>query len=166
MTVVSLTSLTRISDLATNPYDVGRIDREQWDSGDYVAGEITGAQHRVYGTRTCVGPNGAGVAGRSLSSARSATGPRRWRALAAGPTFRASKMHAMTSAGLFGAVTSMSLLDSAHAEPDLPRDMSSETARKSACQTSPSGLKTATSTFRPYFWLEHPCRQEKQRRAG
>ena len=35
-----LTSLTRISDLASAPFTLGRVPREEWDTGDYVAVEV------------------------------------------------------------------------------------------------------------------------------
>ena len=40
MTVVLMGSVTRISDLADEPYDVTRLPQDEWASGDYVAGEI------------------------------------------------------------------------------------------------------------------------------
>lgn len=109
MTVVSLTSLTRISDLATNPYNIARLDRDQWDSGDYVAGEITGTSHRVYGLELASGRMVQALPGDHVIGAfgnRAATleGVGSWTAI------QGSEMQAMTSAGLFGAVTSMSLL--------------------------------------------------------
>lgn len=109
MTVVSLTSLTRISDLATSPYDVAVVDRDQWDSGDYVAGEITGTSHRVYGLELASGRMVQALPGDHVIGAfgnRAATleGVGSW------ADIQGSDMHAMTSAGLFGAVTSMSLL--------------------------------------------------------
>jgi len=109
MTVVSLTSLTRISDLATNPYDIGPIDRDHWSSGDYVAGEITDTSHRVYGLELASGRMVQALPGDHVIGAfgnRAATleGVGSWAEI------QGNTMHAMTSAGLFGAVTSMSLL--------------------------------------------------------
>ncbi|MGI9203307.1 MAG: hypothetical protein ACR2Q3_04830, partial [Woeseiaceae bacterium] len=109
MTVVSLTSLTRISDLATNPYDIGPIARDHWSSGDYVAGEITGTSHRVYGLELASGRMVQALPGDHVIGAfgnRAATleGVGSWAEI------QGNSMHAMTSAGLFGAVTSMSLL--------------------------------------------------------
>ena len=109
MTVVSLTSLTRISDLATNPYDIGPIGRDHWSSGDYVAGEITGNSHRVYGLELASGRMVQALPGDHVIGAfgnRAATleGVGSWAEI------QGNSMHAMTSAGLFGAVTSMSLL--------------------------------------------------------
>ena len=48
MTVVLMSSLTRISNLNQESYDVAQVRRDRWATGDYVAGEITGAPHRLY----------------------------------------------------------------------------------------------------------------------
>lgn len=109
MTVQTLTSLTRISDLATNPYDIVPINRDQWGSGDYVAGVITDTSHRVYGLELASGRMVQALPGDRVIGAfgnRAATleGVGSWAAI------KDQTMHAMTSAGLFGAVTSMSLL--------------------------------------------------------
>jgi len=42
MTVVLMSSLTRIADLDRESYDVTKIDQDRWATGDYVAGKITG----------------------------------------------------------------------------------------------------------------------------
>jgi hypothetical protein len=109
MTVTSMASLTRISDLQTKSYDIARIDRAHWASGDYVAGEITGAPHRVYGIELASGRLVRALPGDHIVGAfgnRSATleGVGSW------TDIQEFEMNAMTSAGLFGAVTSMSRL--------------------------------------------------------
>lgn len=109
MTVTSLASLTRISDLHKNPYDIKPIDRGYWASGDYVAGEVTGAPHRVYRIELSSGRMVGALPGDHVIGAfgsRSATleGVGSWEDI------RGYAMNAMTSAGLFGAVTSMSML--------------------------------------------------------
>jgi hypothetical protein len=109
MTVTSMSSLSRISDLSTEPYDIAHIDRAHWASGDYVAGEITGAPHRVYGIELASGRIVQALPGDCVIGAfgnRSATleGVGSW------SDIRGFNMNAMTSAGLFGAVTSMSQL--------------------------------------------------------
>ena len=109
MTVISMASLTRISDLAANPYEITRIDRSHWASGDYVAGEITGAPHRVYRIELASGRMVRALPGDCVIGAfgnRSATleGVGSW------SDIQGFEMNAMTSAGLFGAVTSMSRL--------------------------------------------------------
>lgn len=43
------TSLTRISDLATVPFEVKKLPRDQWDDGDYVVGKVE--SQATYGNR-------------------------------------------------------------------------------------------------------------------
>jgi hypothetical protein len=107
MTVVSMSSLTRIADLDRLSYDVMQIDRGQWATGDYVAGTITGPPHRAYGIELASGRIVQAMPGDWVIGAfgnRSATleGVGSWSEI------RDGHMQAMTSAGLFGAVTSMS----------------------------------------------------------
>jgi hypothetical protein len=107
MTVTSMASLTRISDLSTKAYDVRPIDRRHWASGDYVAGEVTGAPHRVYRIELASGRMVRALPGDRVIGAfgnRSATleGVGSW------ADIQGRAMNSMTSAGLFGAVTSMS----------------------------------------------------------
>jgi hypothetical protein len=47
MTVTLLGSLTRISDLDTEPWEIARLAKEHWATGDYVMGEITGPRNRL-----------------------------------------------------------------------------------------------------------------------
>lgn len=107
MTVVLMSSLTRISDLNHESYDVTRIHRDRWATGDYVAGEITGAPHRIYLIELASGRMVHAMPGDWVIGAfgnRSATleGVGSWSEI------QGNSMQAMTSAGLFGAVTSMS----------------------------------------------------------
>lgn len=109
MTITKLSSLTRISDLASEPYELVHLGREHWASGDYVAGEVTGEPHRVYGIELASGRVVQALPGDCVIGAfgnRSATleGVGSWQDI------RGDDMDAMTSAGLFGKVTSMSLL--------------------------------------------------------
>lgn len=109
MTVISMASLTRISDLHTRAYDIERIGRNHWASGDYVAGEVTGAPHRVYRIELASGRMVRALPGDCVIGAfgsRSATleGVGSW------ADIKGYEMNSMTSAGLFGAVTSMSRL--------------------------------------------------------
>lgn len=104
-----MASLTRISDLSTEPYDIELVERNHWASGDYVAGEVTGAPHRVYRIELASGRMVRALPGDCLIGAfgsRSATleGVGSW------SDIQGFEMNAMTSAGLFGAVTSMSRL--------------------------------------------------------
>lgn len=65
-----LPSLTRISDLATVPFDVGPLPREQWHTGQYVATRIrdTGV-HRDYEIELADGRLARAVAGDCLIGA-------------------------------------------------------------------------------------------------
>jgi hypothetical protein len=109
MTVTLLGSLTRISDLDTEPWEIARLAKEHWATGDYVMGEITGPRNRLLQfelasgrmvqalRRDCV----IGAFG-NRSATLEATGS--WMDISS------DSMHAMTSAGLFGAVTSLSTM--------------------------------------------------------
>jgi hypothetical protein len=104
-----MASLTRISDLSTEPYDIELVERSHWASGDYVAGEVTGAPHRVYRIELASGRMVRALPGDCVIGAfgnRSATleGVGSW------SDIQGFQMNAMTSAGLLGAVTSMSRL--------------------------------------------------------
>jgi hypothetical protein len=109
MTVVLMSSLTRISDLATQPFEVSTIPHEEWSSGDYVAGEVTGEPHRVYRIELASGRMVHAMPGDQVIGAfgnRSAT----LEGVGSYKDIVGDRMQAMTSAGLFGAVTSMSQL--------------------------------------------------------
>lgn len=109
MTVTLLSSLTRISDLDTEPYDIERLPKEQWATGDYVMGEITGPKNRLLQFEL--------ASGRMIQALRrdcivGALGNRSATLEAVGSWMDISgdAMHAMTSAGLFGRVTSLSTM--------------------------------------------------------
>ena len=109
MTVVSLSSLTRISDLDSKPYDVTPVPKDNWGSGDYVVGEIAGSSGRIYRIETASGRiihtlPGDRVVGAFGNRAATLEGVGSWSDIKDG------KMNAMTSAGLFGAITSLSAL--------------------------------------------------------
>ena len=109
MTVVLLTSLTRISDLHDRPYDVRRLPREDWAGGDYVVGEISPGQHRAHNIELASGRmvqtlTGDHVIGAFGNRAATLEGVGSWSSIAD------DRMQAMTSAGLFGAMTSRSKL--------------------------------------------------------
>ena len=109
MTVVSLSSLTRISDLDHIPYEVTPIPKEKWDTGDYVIGEITGTAGRAYRIELATGRMISAMPGDHVVGAfgnRSATleGVGSW------SDIKDDRMNAMTSAGLFGAITSLSAM--------------------------------------------------------
>ncbi len=109
MTVVTYSSLTRISDLANKPYEVTRIPKEDWDTGDYVVGEITGSSRRTYTIELASGRMikpmpGDHVVGAFGSRAATLEGVGSWSEITD------NRMNAMTSAGLFGAITSLSAM--------------------------------------------------------
>lgn len=109
MPVVALSSLTRITDLDCNAYEVSRVPKEHWATGDYVVGEITGPAGRVNSIELASGRMVSGLPGDLVIGAfgnRAATleGVGSWADISN------DRMNAMTSAGLFGAFTSLSTL--------------------------------------------------------
>ena len=109
MTVVLLSSLTRISDLDSKPYDVKRVPKDDWETGDYVVGEIIASSRRSYQIELASGRMVSAMPGDHVVGAfgnRSATleGVGSW------CNIKGNKMNAMTSAGLFGAITSLSAM--------------------------------------------------------
>lgn len=109
MTVTLLSSLTRISDLDTEPYEVEKLPRDHWDHGDYVMGEILGPRNRLLQFELASGrmvqalrrDHVVGAFGNRAATLE-ATGSYR--------DIEGNTMHAMTSAGLFGQVTSLSTM--------------------------------------------------------
>ena len=109
MTVIFMSSLTRISDLDTEPFQVRELPRKDWGLGDYVLGEITGVRNELYRVEltsgrmveTMPGDHVIGAFGRRAATLE---GVGDWAAIEGG------RMHALTSAGLFGRSTSMSPL--------------------------------------------------------
>lgn len=109
-------SVTRNSDLPEAPFDIAKVDRSQWATGDYVLGSVTGKRNRLYQCETRTGRMADMVRGDLLIGAlgeRAATleGVGDWRAV--GDDL---ELEALTSAGLLGKATSTSLL-----LPDLMR---------------------------------------------
>ena len=115
MSKLVLGSLARIADFASKPFDVAPVPQSDWETGDYVQGEVTGEPTPLY-TVECETGEIVGVdAGDRVIGAfghRAATleGVGSWMEIDDG------KMHAMTGAGLFGRFTSVSRL--------LPRPLS------------------------------------------
>jgi len=100
-------SLTRIADMDRVPYVTQRLPRSEWSSGDYVEAEVIGVPSELYKIEDPAGNMVPVVAGDIVVGAfgdREATleGVGSFRAI------RDHKMHALTSAGLFGAFTSLS----------------------------------------------------------
>ncbi|WP_340202284.1 hypothetical protein [Ascidiimonas sp. W6] len=102
------TSLTRISDLSMNPFQIEKITTNHWQTGDYVVGQITdpgsnklsielpnGRMRGIIGNEYLIGALGERYA------TLEATG--NWSAIK-----KDLKMHVLTGAGLFGKLTSKS----------------------------------------------------------
>jgi uncharacterized NAD-dependent epimerase/dehydratase family protein len=109
MTQTFLASLTRIADLDTNPYDVRALEKNAWESGDYVRTEVCGARSDLYAVESCGGemiPVQAGdqVIGALGHRAATLEGVGSFRDVEKG------EMHALTSAALIGVFTSYSIL--------------------------------------------------------
>ena len=103
-----LASLTRISDLAEQPYETGVLARSGWSDGDYVVCEVIGKPSALYrielasGRRTPVlpGQQVVGALGRRAAT-HDCCGD--WRAIGDDLT-----LNQLTGAGLFGKATSVS----------------------------------------------------------
>lgn len=109
MTVVTLSSLTRISDLDRAAYEVVRVPRAEWATGDYVVGEIIAAPGRAQTIELSSGRMTEAMPGDHVVGAfgdRAAT----LEAVGSWADIEGIRMDAMTSAGLFGAMTSLSAL--------------------------------------------------------
>lgn len=115
MTQAFLASLARIADFESNPYGVRALQHEQWASGDYVLGEVTGPPSELYAVETCSGKMVPVNIGDQIVGA---LGERAATLEGVGSFIHVEhgKMHALTSAGLFGAFTSFAAT--------LPRPMS------------------------------------------
>ena len=105
MTQTILGSLARISDLSTRPFDVEHVDKSRWATGDYVVAKVIGKKTELYQVEGCAGNMipvhaGAFVVGALGERAATLEGVGTWRDVVEG------RMHALTSAGLFGAFTS------------------------------------------------------------
>lgn len=104
------TSLTRISDLDSKPFQLIPLPHEQWRRGDYCAVRVCGTPNPLYRFENSSGRRVGVMAGDLAISAlgtRSATleGVGSWRDV--GSDYR---MHSLTGAGLLGKATSCSTL--------------------------------------------------------
>jgi hypothetical protein len=98
-------SVTRCSDLWNQPFEVKKLSKSAWMTGDFVVGRITGEQNRLYRCETKSGRMTEMVRGDLLVGAlgkRAATleGVGDWRAAD-------QELEALTSAGLLGKSTSL-----------------------------------------------------------
>ncbi len=103
------TSVTRNSDFWDVPFKLEKLDRGQWDTGDFIAGRVTGKRNRLYRCETKTGRMADMVRGDIMVGAlgdRAATleGVGSWQAV--GDDL---EMDALTSAGLIGKATSTSI---------------------------------------------------------
>lgn len=103
-------TLTRIADLATHPFDVQRLPMDQWATGDYVVGKVLSADGPLAKTELATGRLAHQVEGDLIVGAfgvRKATlefvGD--WQSIE-----EDGLMHNLTIAGLFGKATSASYL--------------------------------------------------------
>lgn len=102
------TSVTRCSDLWINPFQILKLEREAWGTGDFVVGRAIGKRNRLWECETKTGRMADMVLGDLLVGAlgtRAATleGVGDWRAVGAD-----RELEALTSAGLLAKGTSIS----------------------------------------------------------
>jgi len=105
-----MSSLTRITDLANGDFDVRGVERSEWGHGDYIAARVTGKPSPLYRIEIPTGRMVNMMADDLVIGAwgkRAATleGVGDWEAVGSD-----GRLHALTSAGLFGKATSTSLL--------------------------------------------------------
>jgi len=103
-----MTSVTRIADLAGEPWEQAKLEREHWDTGDYVVARVSGNHGRLNSLELTQGRMSEAMEGDLVVGAlgtRAATleAVGDWRAIGAD-----GELNALTAAGLFGKVTSLS----------------------------------------------------------
>ena len=103
------TSLTRISDLKTRDFDVKRIERSSWETGDYILTKITDPGSNILSLELPSGRMRGVVGGEKVIGALG----ERFATLEATGTWRRVgddlKMNVLTAAGLMGKLTSKSV---------------------------------------------------------
>ena len=109
------TSVTRISNLAEEPFSVVKLSRQHWADGDYIQAVVTGAPTPLYRIELCNGRIVEVMEGDRLVGALGS----RFATLEAVGDWQSVgddlQMHALTGAGLLGRATSVA--------PLLPRIM-------------------------------------------
>ena len=102
-------SLARIADFENVPYDINMTEHSSWGNGDYVLGEITGPANELYTIETCTGEIVPVHAGDEVIGA---LGRRAGTLQGVGDylSVKNGQLDTLTSAGLFGAYTSLSKL--------------------------------------------------------
>ena len=103
-------SVSRISDLQSKPYEYAAIERKQWATGDYVVCEVHGRSTPTYRVELCSGRmapvlEGDFVVGALGNRAATVDAVGSWKDIG-----KDGKLHALTSGGLFGKMTSQSHL--------------------------------------------------------
>lgn len=98
-------SLARIADLETVPFEIEKVGHEHWMTGDYVVATVVGETSELYRVEDCTGDTkpvapGTIVVGALGERAATLEGVGTWRDVVDG------KLHALTSAGLFGVFSS------------------------------------------------------------
>lgn len=106
-TKMTCASLSRISDLEHRDFDTVPLDRNQWDAGDYVVGEVIATSHRTRielstgrMIEVAVGDHVVGAFGVRAATQETVGS---WKRIG-----NNNQMQALTSAGIFGRVTSRS----------------------------------------------------------
>ena len=105
-----LSSLTRITDLEAGDFDVQQVERSEWTHGDYVAARVVGKPSPLYQVEISNGRMVDMMAGDRIIGAfgkREATmeAVGDWEAIGTD-----GRMQALTSAGLIGKATSVSMM--------------------------------------------------------
>jgi hypothetical protein len=103
-------SVTRISDLEKKPYEYAVMEHDRWSTGDYVVCEVHGRATPTYLVEQCSGRmapvlQGDFVIGALGKRAATVDAVGSWEAIG-----EDGRLHALTSGGLFGKVTSQSHL--------------------------------------------------------
>ncbi len=110
MTHPFFSSVTRISDLESRPFECRKLPHNDWATGDYVQCEVVGKPGPLYlvelpAGRMCQVFDGDQIIGAFGKRAATLEGAGDWERIG-----RDGSLHALTSAGLFGKATSVSPL--------------------------------------------------------